>query len=52
MEDESNCLANLVQNMDSKLAQFEARLEYQENYSRKNNIRNKGVPEGMKMCKN
>uniref|UniRef100_A0A3P8T5J3 L1 transposable element RRM domain-containing protein n=1 Tax=Amphiprion percula TaxID=161767 RepID=A0A3P8T5J3_AMPPE len=43
--DENSRLANLTQNMDSKITLLEARLEYQENYSRRKNIRIKGVPE-------
>lgn len=46
LEDENTRLANLAQSMDGKITQREARLKYQENYSKRNNIRIKGVPEG------
>lgn len=46
LEDENTRLANLAQSMDGKITQREARLKYQENYSKRNNIGIKGVPEG------
>lgn len=46
MEDENTRLATLTQSMDNKIKQLEARVEYQENYSRRKNMRIKGVPEG------
>ena len=46
LEDENIRLANLSRNMDSKITRLEARLEYQENYNRRNNIRIRGIPEG------
>lgn len=45
LEDENTRLANLTQNLASKVTLLGARLEYQENYSRRKNIRIKGVPE-------
>ena len=44
VEDENICLVNLSRSMDSKITQLEARLEYEENYSKRNNIQIKGVP--------
>lgn len=45
LEDENGRLDSSLQNMNSKVEQLEARLEYHENYSRRNNLRLKGVPE-------
>lgn len=45
LEDENSRLVDLTQNMDSKITLLESRLEYQENFSRRKNIRIKGVPE-------
>lgn len=48
LEDENGRLGSSMQNMNSKVEQLEARLEYHENYSRRNNLRLKGVPEDTK----
>ncbi len=39
LEDENAQLVNISQSMENKITQLQARLEYQENYSRRNNIR-------------
>ncbi|KAL7387127.1 hypothetical protein ABVT39_018706 [Epinephelus coioides] len=46
LEDEKSRLVYLTRSMDGKITQLEARLKYQENYSRRSNIRIKGIPEG------
>lgn len=45
LEDENTQLVNKSQSMENKVTQLQARIEYQENYSRRNNIRIKRVPE-------
>uniref|UniRef100_A0A673AMF5 L1 transposable element RRM domain-containing protein n=1 Tax=Sphaeramia orbicularis TaxID=375764 RepID=A0A673AMF5_9TELE len=45
LEDENVQLAQVTSELKNKVAQLEARMQYQENYSRRNNLRIKGVPE-------
>ena len=52
LEDDNTRLLNLTHSMDGKITQLEARVEYQENYSRRNNLRIKGVPEGTEKGQN
>lgn len=47
LEDENMRLVNKSQTMEVKITQLQARIEYQENYSRRNNMCIKGVPEEM-----
>lgn len=45
LEDENTHLITGTAELKSKVAQLEDRIQYQENYSRRNNLRIKGVPE-------
>ena len=47
LEDVNTQLVNTSQSIENKIAQLQTRIEYQENYSRRNNIRFKGLPERM-----
>lgn len=46
LEDKKSRLVDLTRSMNSKITQLVARLEYQENCSRRSNMRIKGIPEG------
>lgn len=45
LEDDNVTLTDVTTELKNKVAQLEARIQYQENYSRRNNLRIKGVPE-------
>lgn len=45
LEDENAVLTASTAELKSKVAQLEDRIQYQENYSKRNNLRIKGVPE-------
>lgn len=47
LEDATVRLSDLTTKFNGKIIQLESRVQYQENYSRRNNLRIKGVPEDM-----
>lgn len=46
LEDKNKLLTNQVQSMEKTVKQLQTRVKYHENYSRRNNLRLRGIPEG------
>ncbi|KAK7877360.1 hypothetical protein WMY93_031933 [Mugilogobius chulae] len=49
LEDDHTRFENTTTTLSERVVQLEARLQYQENYSRRNNLRIKGVPENTEL---